>query len=421
MDERRFSGDRAFEELRHLAKDIGARLAGTDSEMAGAEYIRKQFEGYGLTVRYEEFPIVASVPKEALVTFAGTSIEAYPLRNTKDSGGSGVMGELYFLDSITATTLKEIEGKVVLLFRYIDDRTWKKVLAEKPLAIIRTGREASSPPSHFGHSPERQEVHDCPIVCISYQDGVTLRSHEGRQITVVSRVDNFDAVSRNVIADLPGERNEEMVVLTAHYDSPPWIEGASDNGGGAVLLMELARVMAQTTTGRRPLRFIACGSEELGLRGSVHHVQNLPREEREHITLNINLDVEGIALGENSARLIGPDRLKTLVELYSRELGPNFDVSVGPAGSDFSSFGVAGIPSVSLGRSAPGVIHTIRDTLEICTPDALAVVGRFTQVLLERYEAAEELLVEREVPEKVMKQTTDFFADKLGVDIKLKE
>ena len=52
-----FNGENAFSYLRYLTEDIGSRLAGTDNEKKSAEYIKKQFESFGLNAWTEEFPI----------------------------------------------------------------------------------------------------------------------------------------------------------------------------------------------------------------------------------------------------------------------------------------------------------------------------------------------------------------------------
>ena len=56
---------------------------------------------------------------------------------------------------------------------------------------------------------------------------------------------------RNVIATLPGEdtSSDEIVLVGAHYDctssDPAHAPGATDNGGGAAIVLELARVMSK--------------------------------------------------------------------------------------------------------------------------------------------------------------------------------
>jgi hypothetical protein len=66
----------------------------------------------------------------------------------------------------------------------------------------------------------------------------------------------------NVVAELPGGRRpDEIVVVGAHYDSPPDSPGANDNASGVAALLELARQFRAAPTGRT-LRFVAFVNEE---------------------------------------------------------------------------------------------------------------------------------------------------------------
>lgn len=66
----------------------------------------------------------------------------------------------------------------------------------------------------------------------------------------------------NVEAGLKGVRQpEEIVVIGAHYDSPPESPGANDNASGVAALLELARQFKETKPGRT-IRFVAFANEE---------------------------------------------------------------------------------------------------------------------------------------------------------------
>jgi len=77
----------------------------------------------------------------------------------------------------------------------------------------------------------------------------------------------------NIEAQLKGVRQpDEIVVIGAHYDSPPESPGANDNASGVAALLELARRFKDTKPGRT-LRFVAFVNEEppffqTGLMGS---------------------------------------------------------------------------------------------------------------------------------------------------------
>ncbi len=92
---------------------------------------------------------------------------------------------------------------------------------------------------------------------------------------------------RNLIATLPGSASHQpKLLIVAHYDTVSNSPGADDNASGVALLLELARVFAQTRL-QRTVEFIAVNLEEneretkpkgRGLRGSRALAQHARKE-----------------------------------------------------------------------------------------------------------------------------------------------
>lgn len=102
---------------------------------------------------------------------------------------------------------------------------------------------------------------------------------------------------RNVLAELPGLRMPEAIVLVgAHYDTVPGSPGANDNGSGVAALLELARLLAGQPLART-LRFVAFVNEESPFfatpeMGSVVHTQRA-RARGERIEAMLSLETIG--------------------------------------------------------------------------------------------------------------------------------
>lgn len=88
---------------------------------------------------------------------------------------------------------------------------------------------------------------------------------------------NYDQWQYNVIATLEGNLSSDSVsIMGGHYDNilgtgDPFtiVPGANDNASGVAAALEVARVMKKNNyTPENTIRFIAFGSEELGLIGS---------------------------------------------------------------------------------------------------------------------------------------------------------
>jgi carboxypeptidase Q len=97
------------------------------------------------------------------------------------------------------------------------------------------------------------------------------------RLEIDSRVHYEDADHKayNILADIPGSDPKSGYVMAgAHLDS--WVagDGAADNGAGAAMVMEAARILASIgAQPKRTIRFALWAGEEQGLLGSAAYVQ----------------------------------------------------------------------------------------------------------------------------------------------------
>ncbi|MCZ6656898.1 MAG: M20/M25/M40 family metallo-hydrolase [Gammaproteobacteria bacterium] len=71
----------------------------------------------------------------------------------------------------------------------------------------------------------------------------------------------------NVLAEIPGETRDALVLM-AHYDSVPHAPGAADDGSGVATLLETARVLMREPTPRNRILLVFTDAEEMGLLGA---------------------------------------------------------------------------------------------------------------------------------------------------------
>lgn len=151
--------------------------------------------------------------------------------------------------------------------------------------------------------------------------------------------------------------SDDIVHVTAHYDSVLNAPGANDNASGVASILEIAKSMKNMDIDKE-VRFIACGSEEVGLKGSNAYVNNLTDEEKERSVGNFNLDMVATAYSPcselavytyNQGENIITDAMKLAGEKLSNisndtvEYNGEYD---GPMGSsDHVPFANVGIPS----------------------------------------------------------------------------
>jgi hypothetical protein len=148
------------------------------------------------------------------------------------------------------------------------------------------------------------------------------------------RLDESSPDASNVIAEIPGgRRREEMVMLGAHLDSWHGGTGATDNAAGCAVVMEAARILRTLgLRNDRTIRLALWSGEEQGLLGSRAYVHEhfadpitmTLRPAHARLSAYFNLDngtgrIRGIYLqGNDAARPI-----------FEAWLGPFRDLGVG--------------------------------------------------------------------------------------------
>ena len=126
-----------------------------------------------------------------------------------------------------------------------------------------------------------------PVVGASFAAGELL-ARAGSTATVAVVNDP----QANVIAELDGANDDNVVMAGAHLDSVPAGPGINDNGSGSAALLELAQQLAKLKP-ENTLRFAWWGGEEAGLVGSTAYVNGLSQAERDRIALYMNFDMIG--------------------------------------------------------------------------------------------------------------------------------
>jgi Zn-dependent M28 family amino/carboxypeptidase len=176
--------------------------------------------------------------------------------------------------------------------------------------------------------------------------------------------------TRNVIAELPGRDNDNVIVVGAHLDSVNAGPGVQDNGTGSAAILETAIQMAKVKP-RNTVRFVWWSAEESGLIGSTRYVESLSQVELDRIALNLNFDmvsspnfVRFVYDGDNSAFPVGPGAaagppgsgaIEALFHEYFASQGLASAETPFSGRSDYGPFIAKGIPAGGLFTGAEGI------------------------------------------------------------------
>jgi len=179
--------------------------------------------------------------------------------------------------------------------------------------------------------------------------------------------------TRNVVGLLPGgERPDEIITLTSHYDhfgvgepinGDSIYNGAYDNASGTALLIELARgFVSLPERPHRSLLFISTAAEEQGLLGSERYAQS-PLFPLRSTVAEINMDAANLWGETDDVTVFGEER--SALGRYVRARAAQMHLQIVPDQapekgfffrSDHFPFAKAGVPSlyVNHGQSFRG-------------------------------------------------------------------
>jgi len=408
-----FDPNSAYHFMESLVRDIGNRESGTAAEARAAQKIKSWFEEFGLAnVRIEEFEVQTSrVLKEEASLPDGTKVACAAVGNSLSTPPEGVEGEVVMLESTSLEALRKIENKIAALGIAPNQKEFHKILKAKPLALIYPSRTPLAPAIYRSIRAEYVEKENLPAISMAHDDLLNLMKGP-RKLRMVTEVEKVTAKSQNVIGEVRGILEDEDILVGGHCDTVRSVMGAHDNAAGTAVVLELARIFAHEKP-NRSLRFMAFGSEELGLRGSYYHAKN--QENTKNLKLCLDYDVHGILLGNLGAVVLGPGELKSLLCFTAKELGISLQATseMGMGGSDHMPLAFYGVPSVMLSRGggAAHIMHTDLEDLRWCGPEAFVSIGALSQTLLERLLRAEELPFEKKIPDDIAKALEKRFED----------
>jgi Peptidase family M28/PA domain len=364
----------------------GTRAAGTEGYADSVEYVAGLLKDAGYDVTLD--------PVEFEFNFPATLRQLTPVQAEYETGvftgsGSGeVEGQVFPVDINLVGDRASTSGCEPADFAGID---WS---GDADIALVQRGTCFFGTKAFYaeqagaeaviifnqGNTPEREGLivadatsvdppipgapgpvtHNIPVVGASFADGAAL-SQPGS--TAFVDVDPPEVrTDFNVIAELPGKNEDNVVMAGAHLDSVIEGPGIQDNGSGSAALLETALMMAKLKP-ENTLRFAWWAAEEIGLLGSADYVAGLPQAELDRIALYMNYDMVGSpnyifmvydadeSTFEAPAGVTIPEgstAIEDLYESYYTLVGEPYDDTAFDGRSDYQAFIDKDIPSGGL-------------------------------------------------------------------------
>lgn len=397
------------------------RIGGSVEEKKAAEMVLNEVnqiaEGVGkeaLKGEYMTFQIPDGNVKKCSVQAAGREI---PSASFLRSGNIDKECELVYLNAASEVDFAEagsLEGKAVLLNGLGDEKLYKRLLEHGVAAFLvmkgkyyQSEEEASMYHRLLRENFTRHGV--IPGFTITTADALWLVQNEVEKVHLTLEQEDTEPESQNILAVIEGsDLKKESIVLTAHYDSVPLGTGSWDNATGTAALLEIFRHFAANPP-RRTLRFVWCGSEELGLRGSKAYVEQ-KKDLLEEIQFCFNFDMCGTALGANKIIATGEKELETFVHQYCKIACYPTEVGFGVHSSDSAPFCDNNIPALGLSReTSTAEIHTIHDLMDTLSEKEIKKNINFAVRIIGDFANASVIPVKRSMSEDCRKEIDKYF------------
>lgn len=399
----------SFDFLKKIAYE---RTGGSDAELKTANMIITECHKYHVEAHLEEFLVDGYEIKNAsLETIDGT----YEVTGVGMSGSTaieGLVGELVILESDEQlANLDSLEGKIVYVNSRMMVKTYKLLCEKKASGFICT---SGSLYDEFDKTDlekmmlrERHYTNGkIPGVCIRMKDAQKLLLSRPKEVKLNLQQDEFKLTSHNVVATITGStKKDEIVCFTAHYDSVPFSTGAYDNGTGTITILEALAYFSKVRP-TRTLKFIWCGSEEMGLLGSKAYTE-AHKEELSAYKLCINVDMTGVVIGKDIACCTADKSLVHYIDYMGKELGFPISSKQGVYSSDSTPFADCGVPAVSFARLSPkggAEIHSRKDVLDFLDAEIYYKTCEFVIAFAERMQGSIYFPVVQTMPEEMKKE-----------------
>ena len=329
---------KAYENLRHLTKKIGGRLAGSQGMVKAEQWGLKVMQESGSDKAWMQECMVPhwvrggedkAVFKKMVSGTTGepvtTALDIVALGNSIGTGKEGLSAgviEVKSFDELEARK-NEVKGKIVF-YNYKFNETYintfhsyrdaNQYRGQGPgraakygakAVVIRSMSHAADNNPHTGATRYDSNYAKIPAVAIGLRDADWLSNEINAQaettkpaqlqLTLFTNGHFFpDTIGHNVIGELRGtESPDEIITVGGHLDSWDNCEGAHDDGAGCVQTIEILRAFkAIGYKPKRTIRFVLFANEENGLRGGNKYADEAVKEGKKHI-LAIESDAGG--------------------------------------------------------------------------------------------------------------------------------
>lgn len=357
--------------LVELCEKIGERHLGSIGEEQAKDYLQQRFEALGYTVTREAFDTPGWNYGEWQLQAGEQLFESFPCYFSPD--GTAEAPLLTYLEK-RDRDLSIFAGKIVLAGNF----DFTSVLGTNQLAekLEQAGAKALIMSSPYNDTYSTKIIRtpklcSMPVLTVSQRTALALAPLEGQIAKITLDAKCFDHVSHNIVARVEQPGAHGKLIIGAHYDTSPGIQGAQDNASGVALLLAVAEALYSQWQPWN-IDLIAFGGEEFGGpgygMGSYSYAQSHSCNVN-NVTAMICLDGLGAWMTCPEIRIGRSPAMTDLAQSVCQRAG--FTPVPYKLGSDQAIFNDQGIPTAWFcdGGASNGVrhfcLHSPQDRLDL--------------------------------------------------------
>ena len=241
-------------------------------------------------------------------------------------------------------------------FRQKMQTYWKE---EQPAVVVQISSGDAG--IVFGGGANRENTDNPPQVILAaeyYNRIARLLQHEvpvKLEFDIKTRFVTDNPDSFNVIAEIPGTgKADELVMVGGHFDSWHYGTGATDNGAGSAVAMEVMRILKTLNLKMdRTVRMALWSGEEQGILGSAAYVKEhfadptVMKPTAEHAKLSGYFNIDNGTGRIRGVYLQGNEMMRPIFESWFaalKDITPGAITIRNTGGTDHLSFDAVGLP-----------------------------------------------------------------------------
>ena len=404
------SGQRQLEFMKNFDY---IREAGTEGEIKAAASIQEYLKSFGVDSHVEEFEFHGWKVCEATFTVTEPFEKTYTIAGYGRCGSTpegGIEAPFLFAEKGDDINLSYANGKIVMTCDPMNPDMYKKLVEAGAVAFLTIAgtpidRDEDLVPNNRA-MPLMPEQPICGGI-IHYLDAIELVEKGASRARFTLKSADITGTSRNVIARIEGtDLADEVLTLTAHFDSVPDGKGAYDNMAAVATILEICRYFKEHQP-RRTIEFICFGAEEKGLVGSRNYI-SVHKEELKNHKFNMNVDLAGQLVGGNKICVTGDHAIEPILREMAREIGIGTVTVTAVWASDSNSFAWSGVPAMTLNRDGFGM-HTRHDIIDYISPWALERSAKLLGYIAEQLANMDVIPFPQEIPEQFLEELGKYY------------